>query len=458
MSRSNKKSVTGKFWFPANPDKRAAGVLNIYDNGEIELELLSPLREHKSERLDESRINGLVREYGPVTLNHCFYQYEEIEIDDISSSLIIVNEAIFGVTFGESQPLEFNSLEFEIDNLHVWSNISGLKRNIDQDQTFSVDFKLPENINFELDNGFSLILGFGFSAKNPDFVSINLEQRVYWKLCSEKLRPLEEFRECAFRINNFLSLAMDQPVCMRNFKLTRKDIATQYADKKIEVPLRLIYCITNYQDQSAKTHIRAMLFGLPRVRDNFEKLINSWLNLYNIAEPALNLFFSVINEPNKFSETKFLSLAQSMETLHRRTDHTTATPEAEYEDFKARIISCTPVEMHEWLETKLKFGNELSFRKRLMALISPFETLLGDPRETKKITTKILNSRNYYTHYSPDLEQIAQKGDDLLNLTYTMEALCKLIILKMLGFSVEEIEGMIGYGLTQALQAQARKN
>lgn len=458
MSQPNKKSVSGRFWFAGNPDNSAPGVLNIYDNGEMDLELFSSLREHTNDQSDTSRINGKVNEFGAVTLSHCFYQYEELIIDDISTSLVIVNEAILGVAHDESQPLEFNSLAFEIDNLHVWSNISGITRNVPQGSTFSVEFNRPEDLTFKLNNGFDLILGFGFSVKSPTFAAINLEQSIYWKLRSENLRPLEDFRECAFKINNFLSLAMDQPVCMRNFRLTRKDIAVQHGESKFEAPLKLIYSITNYQEKPTKAHIHTMLFGFPRVRENFETIINTWLDLYSVADPALNLFFSVINEPNKFSETKFLSLAQSMETLHRRTNHATAIPEDEYEDFKNRMISCTPIDTHDWLQAKLKFGNEITFKNRLLELISPFEHLLENARNKKNIAHKIVTSRNYYTHYSPELEKDALKGEGLLNLTYTMEALCKLILLKMLGFKIDEIEGMIGYGIKQALQASLRNN
>ncbi|WJD70654.1 hypothetical protein QQ994_01865 [Pseudomonas asiatica] len=456
MAEPKKKAVKGKFWLAGCPEYPAPGILNIQDNGDMDLELFGLLKGREGKELDEGRINGKVDEYGLVTLNLCFYQYEALPIDDIQTSRIIVNEAILGAAYGETDDLEFHSLYFEVDNLHIWSHISGLTRNVGQGGAYSVDFKLPQNIDYSLRNGFTLTLGFGFSVKNPSFTAVNLEQSVYWKISSDRLRPLEEFRDCAFKINNFLSLAMDQPVCMRNFKLTNNNLVIRYGDSEVARQLGLIYRVGNYQSDPVKTHIQAMLFGLPHVRDKFESLINIWLNLYDVADPALNLFFSVINEPNTFSESKFLSLAQSMETLHRRTNHDTATPEAEFEEFKRRVLSSAPEDTHEWLESKFKFGNELTFKKRVLDLISPFQKLLGSSQRKKTIAHKIVISRNYYTHYNPDLELHAQKGEDLLNLTYTMEALCKLILIQMLGFTFEEIEKMIGQRIRQALQAEAR--
>lgn len=456
MTEPNKKAVRGNFWLAGHPEYPAPGILHIQDDGDMDLELFGVLRGPAGKKLDESRINGKVDEYGPVTLNHCFYQFEALPIDDIQTSRIIVNEAILGAAYVEAGELEFHSLRFEVDNLHVWSHISGFKRNMGHNRTFSVDFELPKNIDFNLRNGFKLTLGFGFSVKNPAFTSVSLEQSIHWKISSDVLRPLEEYRSCAFKINNFLSLAMDQPVCMRNFVLTNNDLVVTYGESEVVRQLGLVYRVSNYQREPIKTHIRAMLFGFPHVRDRFESLINSWLDLYEVADPALNLFFSVINEPNTFSESKFLSLAQSLETLHRRTNHATAIPESEFEDFKKKILVSAPKDTHEWLESKFKFGNELTFKKRVLELISPFQKLLGNSQRKKNIAHKIVTSRNYYTHYNPDLEAQAQKGEDLLNLTYTMEALCKLILIQMLGFTFEEIEKMIGPRMRQALQAEAK--
>lgn len=458
MDEPKKKAVTGQFWLADYPGHLTPGILHIQDDGDMNLELFGLLRGPAGKDLDESRINGRVDEYGLVTLNNCFYQYEALSIDDVQTSSVIVNEAILGVAYGKDCALEFHSLQFEVDNLHIWSNISGLTRDIGQGKTYSVGFELPQNIDYSLRNGFKLTLGFGFSVKNSSFTTVSLEQSVYWKISSDELRPLEEYRDCAFKINNFLSLAMDQPVCMRNFKLTNNNIVVKYGESEMVSQLGLIYRVSNYQSEPVKTHIRAMLFGLPRVKDKFESLINSWLDLYDVADPALNLFFLVINEPNTFSESKFLSLAQSMETLHRRKNHATAIPEADFEEFKKKILLSAPEDTHEWLESRFKFGNELSFKKRVLDLISPFQKLLGNSQRKKNIAHKIVTSRNYYTHYNPDLEAQAQRGVDLLNLTYTMEALCKLILVSMLGFTLAEIENMIGQRIREALQAEARSS
>ena len=106
------------------------------------------------------------------------------------------------------------------------------------------------------------------------------------------------------------------------------------------------------------------------------------------------------------------------------------------------LVDQCPVEYREWLERKLKYANQVSLRKRLKSLIEPFKDLFGDKKKVGELIDKIVNLRNYLTHFDPALKSGFQ-GEDLPSLCLKMELLFQLHFLKLLGFRREKIRTII---------------
>ncbi len=460
MSIIGEIQKNGFFWLPSHPNQRLPGLLIIEASGHIRLELIGVFdsAEKDGQEIDDSQINGDVQEYGYVTLQQCFYTFKPFGHGPVQKSFVVANQAIIGASFEKNDNLEFNGFAFDVDNLAEWVGISGLSSiNLDAPHSHKIEFTLPTNIQYTLSNGMTLTISFGYNIPGRTTTTASIKQTTTLKLSSTDSRTLSDFKFCAFQLTNFLSFAMDKTTTMRNFVVENLELQRDYGkDLKAPVQLKLIYPTTNFTESPAKIYWQQMLFSLGPIRDKAENFINRWLNLYETAEPALNLYFSTAREPNVFSESKFLSLAQSMETLHRRTSTETLMGAEEYEKFKEALLASAPIDSKEWLETRLRFGNEPSFKKRLLSLMFPFRKIIGGSRTVKRLAHKIVTSRNYYTHYDPSLENVAQTGISLMNLTYTMEGICKLLYMKQIGFTVDEIEGRLSYAFKQALYAEQR--
>lgn len=459
MSSTGEIQKNGFFWLPSQPDERLPGLLIIEASGHIRLELIGVFSEKNGEETDESQINGDVQEYGYVTLQQCFYTYKPFAYGPVQKSFIIVNQAIIGASFEKNDNLDFHGFSFDVDNLAEWVGISGLSsKNLDAPNTHKIEFILPTNIQYTLSNGMILTISFGYNIPSRTTTTASIEQTTTLKLTSSDSRPLSDFKFFAFQLTNFLSFAMDKTTTMRNFVVENLELQRDYGnDIKRPVQLKLVYPTSHFTESPAKIHCQQMLFSLGPIKDKAEVFINKWLDLYETSEPALNLYFSTAREPNVFSESKFLSLAQSMETLHRRTSTETLMGAEDYEKFKDALLASAPMDSKEWLEARLRFGNEPSFKKRLLSLMFPFRQIIGGSKTVKRLAHKIVTSRNYYTHYDKSLENEAQKGISLLNLTYTMEAICKLLYMKQIGFTIDEIEGRLSYAFKQSLYAEQRK-
>ncbi|HUH58295.1 MAG TPA: HEPN domain-containing protein [Pseudomonadales bacterium] len=74
-------------------------------------------------------------------------------------------------------------------------------------------------------------------------------------------------------------------------------------------------------------------------------------------------------------------------------------------------------------------------------------------RLRSKLLRKIVNTRNYLTHYSENLKDNAAGGKELWNLCQKMEVIFQLHFLKVVGFSDEEIESVVenSYPLKQKI-------
>ena len=82
-------------------------------------------------------------------------------------------------------------------------------------------------------------------------------------------------------------------------------------------------------------------------------------------EPALNLYFGVTTGGLRFLDAKVLALAQGLESYHRRTSDETLMDKSVFENLRETLKAQCPEKHRKWLSEKLKYGNELSLRKRI---------------------------------------------------------------------------------------------
>ncbi len=90
---------------------------------------------------------------------------------------------------------------------------------------------------------------------------------------------------------------------------------------------------------------------------------------------------------------------------------------------------------------KIKFGNEVSLRKRLKDLIKNLENFDITQKITngnkKEFIDDVVGLRNYYTHYSHEKEHDVY---NVISLTFNLKLLLELCILNELNFDKEFID------------------
>ena len=186
-----------------------------------------------------------------------------------------------------------------------------------------------------------------------------------------------------------------------------------------------------------------MLFCYKNIREDAERMINRWLNAYDKIDPSLNLYFSTKTGAHKYLEGNFLSLVQGLETYHRRMSNEKLMDENVFKELTETIVNQCPEEYRDWLSRKLKHGNEIILSNRIKSILEPFKNFFGTKKERKKLIRKIVDTRNYLTHYDESSVSMAVSGKELWSLCLKMEAIFQLHFLQVLGFTQENIKSIL---------------
>ena len=458
MRLSNPIEKPGFFWLPSDPDQQHPGNLHISEAGEITLRLVHRPTVTDARQLhsktpigdDFPRILGIV-DNTPVTLQKCaalddpLYLWRIME-GGVSISRFRVGAAFIGASFSDDEPIFFSRVECSFESLSEWFSISGFRPEMNSNAEpadWSLHYAQPDNISVTLPSGIRLTFVFYPSFAFPDYkvsqLSSGISQQIRVSLASEHPLAFVEFFNILHKIQTFLCLVMS--------KVTALEWAKGYSKVKLdkwnrETPTDIFYH-SQLHGQHSDAHV-PMLYRYVDMADNFDRTILKWFESYEIIQPAFDLYMSSKIGAHKYLTGIFLSLVQSLETLHRRTSDETAMETGDFDRLHNTIVRAVPLENRAFLESKLKYANEVSLRTRLKRLIHPFQDLFGTSSEVKLLVRDIVDVRNYLTHYDKAGETRAKHiiDHELYDICVKMDALLQLQFLQFTGMDVARIKSM----------------
>ena len=455
--------ITGSFWLPGHADDDFYGVLRVSEEHEITLELSGVFggiggffdRQALIERplvpeqepLNLERIVGFLENSRQVTLDGCIPLNESVNWGaGPSKSSFRARLCFIGAAYGDGEQPNFSEVSFTMDGLTEWLSTPAVETQFDtENQIGSISYRVPDDVVVHLDNERELRFTYSLTAPNPFHTQrfeAHVKQDAMAVLVSGDPEPLDHFASLAFRLCNFICLAMDQTVRLRSMTGAYYQQPNGGPERKREVK---IYGVLDSGRESFRPVQRLeALFLYPGVAGQLEDMINLWLQNYEALEPAFNLYFLSTTQTNLFLETKVLFLAQALETLHRRNSDETDMPVNEFEERIAGIVQGVAQNLQVWLGEKLRYANELGFRRRLVRLVEPLERWFGTDAERRLFIGTMYATRNYLTHYEErGNRQRAVDPYELLTLLMKMEALFQLHLLSLVGLGDDAVDGII---------------
>lgn len=455
MNMKNKKTYAGFFWLPEECSNKVPGNLSILDSGIVYIDIFSFLDYktiglgtilHKEEF--DFRIVGVVEGVGYVTCDGCQYTHNKLQFPSgISKSTITPCRAILGVSYDKDEDIKFDSFMFSVDALDEWVGISGIISSFDlETRNTVVKYSFPDDI--VLDIGDDLKLNITFTCSFSAFPTVNeakINQRVYFKISSCHEKELDFYIRISNKIVDFLRFATGKAVCMKKVSAKSDTIMTDYGDDHKYQPDILVYDRSiPFSDGEIDVQSADMLFRYNQYTENVGEIIRKWILLYDDVAPVLHLYLSAKCRIYKYLSERFLALMQGLESYHRRISCEKIMDDDKYAELASVLLDACPENNREWLRSKLKYGNELPLSRRIKQLLKPFKVYFGNNEQRESMIRGAVDTRNYFTHYSKDLENKVFKGRALFDLCSKLEKLFELLLLQRLGFSETTMKSIYG--------------
>lgn len=454
---TEKFEIKGEWFLPTDRENRVHGTLTFDPQDGTDLELYGSLEGDNflPEFKDQEIILGLTSDSKQVTLYSCFMTKSggatlvQGEESGKPSTTYSIRYVLIGLHAMTNADLMFNQIASEVFNLGEWVGISGFKRqNINQESIkkheIKVEYKLPESIDFEIDNNTKG--KFNFIANHPGLSryqkSVTINQRVEFQAISTVEKNIDELLEYIITFQNFLTLALYKSTYPLSISLSGEKHKKDYGNgEKYNKSIKLYFSSRNFKSNEKPKFDLEMIFDYRRIQEEFDTVIKSWYSKYELLEPAFDLVFEQFYNGNKFTVNTFLNLAQSAETFHARVHNHTKIPREQYKKMKEDILKVVPNEYHGWLNDQFNFGNNLNLHSRLTELTEKYsnkilDKILGDKAQ---FVLNVKNSRNYYTHYSKAGEKKALKGGELFYLSERLKILLVCSFLNEVGFEKDKL-------------------
>ena len=445
MKIDKKLQLNGQFWLPETPQQVVGGVLYVAETGRISADLYGEL-ESGIDALKAGgnypQLLGNVEKYGWVTLRDCMCRSKTIATNSISTSLIDARLLIAGAHYETDEPLLFRAVEIELDGIDQWLGISGISVNHPSDESpTTITYTPPKADRHVLNEGTYIEFTYRWQLPfSPALTEAKITQSASIVFNSSRPSPFEDFQGMIYEFSNFLSFATDEIVNLRSIKAMEILRNDDSQNLKRTTPLIIWYESLPYNSKPGATAFHNILFRYKQIDVRFAELYGNWHNAYERFGPAISLYFSSRAGDHKYINGRFLSLIQGLETFHRRTSNETIMDSACFKDLSKAIIDACPEGHKKWLADRLRFGNEISLAKRLRRITEPFSNLYKSVFNIQKFIRLVVDTRNYFTHYTPELESKASQGVELLNLCTRMEVFFQLHLMRELGFTLGEIE------------------
>ncbi len=318
--------------------------------------------------------------------------------------------------FSQVSQIRFKKVILLFNYLDSWVNDSGYKTyNTDFNKGSTLlEYEPPQERVLYKNNSFKVTLRYDFYR--PLFISAGTSKVKF----EEKKRIVIEFRnrtsymryhKLIYIIRNFLSLAIGQIIAPIQVNAT---ILTVPINKPIgQFDPKLVNFLYKFQyidvlSNQKNLHPEDQLFTFRDVEKNISLYIKNWIEKFENLEAVHELYFSIVNNPTLYLKSKFLNVIYALESYHRQVNSTSST-----------------------LRERLR---ELIYQHRSVKILFI--------KNNNAFLNRVINTRNYFTHYDSQKRKKALKGIDLLRYTKKLMLLLELCLLSEMGMNNEEIKDL----------------
>jgi len=266
--------------------------------------------------------------------------------------------------------------------------------------------------------------------------SLTVRHNVLVTIAPTEHKNYTWYRHVIWILQTFFSCCMSRPVNVRLTSAKVIDSAGQSEDQHGD----LLTWFASRRERPASNH--EMLVPFACISEIFGDALDKWFNLMNTAREPIDLYFSSYYTKIPRPSHEFLLQCQVAEGLHRVLIGGTVVDTQAFQFFATALkshiqASVQPVGIDLWsdmMRSRVMYANDPSLRRRLremFALLTPSVARLITS-DSRRFISRIVDARNYYTHYPNDRGDILG-GGELFCATAQMRAMILFVLMKKIG-------------------------
>lgn len=354
--------IKGLWWLPEAEGKKLSGTLSYSQDDGAYLEVLGVFGVELTIQFDQPEIIlGDTQEGKPITLYQCMKSHGTFPIMKMGDAKYRIKFVFEGVHFKTKVDIKFHQLFGSYTDLDAWVDIFGFKidqENVDGQIVSKIEYEKPTPHFFDIDQDTQVGVSFAsFGPKTSVIQSeVQISQRAY--LLAKSMQDDVSFDDLFAKINSFtylVQIAVQRvPYPISLIGLSHENEMAR-SDGEIYFPKINIY----YQPIEA---IRTQKQKIPHeflftFSDIEETHIQHWFQSYEKFETLIHLYRSLFFSDRLFIETRFLNIAQALESLHSILFDNQILPNNEFGTRKERVLQEVSGDLREWVKESLSNAN-----------------------------------------------------------------------------------------------------
>lgn len=433
----------GLWWLPETPEARVPGTVGFSPDSGASLDLLDSLKEPgnqfaalERELVQPEVILGVSSKGKPVTLWDCWERRKRVNLAGFTKTSFHADVVLVGAHLGSAEEARFKKMSAEYRHLDEWAGISGFGITIPEDHTahpMVIEHKRPAPVTATVAGArIAIEIRAALRGSSGLVGEATIAQRTWASVEYPEGKSFGELSRMLHRFRNLLTLGVGRTV----EPLAVRGVVESDGGPPVEIHYRPAGGGTS---PGKKIHRAEMLFVLDDLGEDFERFLGNWFEKTERLGPVYDLYFATAYGSPAYLDDRFLSLVQGVEAYHRRALGTLELPEEKHEERLGEVVEAAPEAHREWLRGKLAYSNEPSLRKRLLEIMrrdpEVMEPIFGSSgKERKGFVNKVVDTRNYLTHYDESKKDAAAVGRELYEVTERLKSVLEVCLLREVGF------------------------
>lgn len=303
---------------------------------------------------------------------------------------------VFGYHFHAPENVLFSSLSASFTDLEEWVGHHPFAGTIPGSNT---RYRAPDLSTVEVDSlGAQITVGYSVSNRSEGLRFTRWDHMALLTVEPEEPKPLNWYEEVLRSLQDLLTLLVGRPAYPRAAKIKPPGYNAEPA-------LFFHQGLRSPQDRGLASRQglsqeNDVLVTMRQISPGLPTVLGNWFERRDRLRPVHELFFGSLFAPRTYPEFQFLSLVQALETYHRRTR-----------------------------------PGRPPLRRRLEDLLGALPAS-GVVEDRPNLAHKVLDTRNYLTHYPEELEDRALSGTELMEVIEDLRRMLAFLLLRELGLDV----------------------